>query len=321
MSTERPRMDRDTEALLQNLMATPVGRRWLLKAGLGSAAAIAAAHLPLPVQVRLGRRMGSRLQPGQAASAASEAPRRQPGQPDHRQDPALRARAGHVRRQWRLQSARWSPTAPGCPWSRTPPPRAPRSRPRAACLPLPTSAPSTHYVQDVPLPSDRAVLVSVQGTRGNDQVLVSQMLHTPPADHARPWPNSPPAAATVCAAWSARTSACRRSASPPRRSPRRSTSRSWTSIGDAQSTAVAMAMLHPNVATNDPTSATRHQVPARPDARDRDARHLHRHDAEPGQGLRQVMRRSPTRTARRPSSRSKTRTATSPRPSRARPSS
>ena len=44
-------MRRDTEALIQDLMATPVGRRWLLKAGLGSAAAIAAAALPLePLQ-------------------------------------------------------------------------------------------------------------------------------------------------------------------------------------------------------------------------------------------------------------------------------
>ena len=60
MSTKRPRLDRDAEALLGNLMATPVGRRWLLKAGLGSAAAIAAAHLP-------------------ALSRSAPAPGRQPG--------------------------------------------------------------------------------------------------------------------------------------------------------------------------------------------------------------------------------------------------
>jgi hypothetical protein len=36
MSNKRPRLDRDAETQLGNLMATPVGRRWLLKAGLGS---------------------------------------------------------------------------------------------------------------------------------------------------------------------------------------------------------------------------------------------------------------------------------------------
>jgi len=36
-------MNHDSESLLQQLTTTPVGRRWLLKAGLGSAAAIAAA--------------------------------------------------------------------------------------------------------------------------------------------------------------------------------------------------------------------------------------------------------------------------------------
>jgi hypothetical protein len=35
------RGDREDERLLAGLQATPVGRRWLLKAGLGSAAAAA----------------------------------------------------------------------------------------------------------------------------------------------------------------------------------------------------------------------------------------------------------------------------------------
>jgi hypothetical protein len=37
------RGDRENERLLAELQGTPVGRRWLLKAGLGSAAAAAAA--------------------------------------------------------------------------------------------------------------------------------------------------------------------------------------------------------------------------------------------------------------------------------------
>ncbi len=38
--------DGEQESLLRQLTATPVGRRWLLKAGLGSAAAVALANLP-----------------------------------------------------------------------------------------------------------------------------------------------------------------------------------------------------------------------------------------------------------------------------------
>src|SRR5215204_4475301 len=38
-------MHRDSETLLAQLMTTPVGRRWILKAGLGSAAAIAAVAM------------------------------------------------------------------------------------------------------------------------------------------------------------------------------------------------------------------------------------------------------------------------------------
>ncbi|MBV9580828.1 MAG: hypothetical protein JO057_19780, partial [Chloroflexi bacterium] len=42
----------------------------------------------------------------------------------------------------------------------------------------------THYVTDVPLPSDRCMVVSVQGALGTSQVLVSQLVYTP-ADSRR----------------------------------------------------------------------------------------------------------------------------------------
>src|SRR3954469_5434044 len=41
-----PPADGDPDALLHDLLATPVGRRWLLKAGLGSAAALGVSGLP-----------------------------------------------------------------------------------------------------------------------------------------------------------------------------------------------------------------------------------------------------------------------------------
>src|SRR5262249_25957448 len=42
------RLERDSEqaSLLQHLLETPIGRRWLLKTGLASAAAVAVANLP-----------------------------------------------------------------------------------------------------------------------------------------------------------------------------------------------------------------------------------------------------------------------------------
>src|SRR5262245_36298051 len=39
-------LDPEHASVVQELLATPVGRRWLLKIGLGAAAAAAAAHLP-----------------------------------------------------------------------------------------------------------------------------------------------------------------------------------------------------------------------------------------------------------------------------------
>jgi hypothetical protein len=44
-SKKESRVNGETEALLHDLMATPVDRRWILKAGLGSAAALGASRL------------------------------------------------------------------------------------------------------------------------------------------------------------------------------------------------------------------------------------------------------------------------------------
>ena len=73
----------DSESLLQDLMATPVGRRWLLKAGLGSAPAIAAASLP-----SLSRSAGAR--PPSTAARARVAG--QPGRRLSRPTPSFSAR-------------------------------------------------------------------------------------------------------------------------------------------------------------------------------------------------------------------------------------
>ena len=208
------------------------------------------------VQVGLGQRLGSRLQPGQCGSGHQRrCHRRQPGKPDHRQDPALRTRRQPPQAATASPISRWSPTASGCPWSPTPPPRAPRSRHRAACSPLPTSAPSpitsrtSHCRPTAPCWSPsraRAAMTRCSSLR------CSTRRRRPPSA----WPNWRPAAATVCAAWLARTSACRTLGLTAAQVTAPEHVAQLDSIGDTQSTAVAMTMLHPNVATKDPTSAT-----------------------------------------------------------------
>jgi hypothetical protein len=206
------RLERDSEqtSLLLHLLKTSVGRRWLLKAGLGSAAAVAVANLPawstpssalaqvgagggqsaegaaaagITLQFALGAALaGVGVQPTPAAgrSASSTTPR---------------------------TSETPEATAPGAPTA-----SVTRSGPdpggisnlvliaNGARLPLIAHTDDsraalktqgglwgvmdlqalTHYVTDVPLPSDRCMVVSVEGTRGNSQVLASQHVYTPP---------------------------------------------------------------------------------------------------------------------------------------------
>ena len=135
----RHKVNTESESLLQDLMATTVGRRWILKAGLGSAAAIAAAHLPA-----LSRR--PRPAPGQPTSAwpmpAGDQPRchrRQPGKPDHRQDLALRARASYRQAANGVSNLRLIANGVRSPSSPTRQLRVPRSRQRVASSPPLTS--------------------------------------------------------------------------------------------------------------------------------------------------------------------------------------
>ena len=96
-------MGRDTEALIQDLMATPVGRRWLLKAGLGSAAAIAAASLPLgPTSACRSTR---RPRPARPRRTGQQRGRRQPARAHHQPHPALCPDASDVRRDHQSQAA------------------------------------------------------------------------------------------------------------------------------------------------------------------------------------------------------------------------
>jgi hypothetical protein len=333
-------LHRDSERawLLQELLATPVGRRWLLKAGLGSAAAMAAASLPVrsgaavgpagqasggtgaPSGVTLQFALGSAFapaaqpQPSPSASAASGtpastatptaatggAPRAQAadrpaaagelvfapllaaaptGQPSATPTATVHATPGATATPTAEAAATASPTPTGTAAAAPAGPTAGGVSnlvlvANGARLPLvPHTAASraalraegglwaamdlealTHYVADVPLPSDQALVVSVEGTRGTAQVLVSQLWYTPPA-------------ATLALARAAAGGGALKSMVG---SERRLKALGLTadqvsspehvvqldSIGDSHQTAVTLVMFHPNVATKDPPSAT-----------------------------------------------------------------
>jgi len=150
---------RGDERLLAELSGTPVGRRWLLKAGLGSAAAAAAASL--------GPAAAAQAAPGAAARRATAA-----------------AAAG-------LQFALDVPgvsglvlVANGAEVPLVAHTGASRSALRAlgGLWKVMDLSALTHYVPRMPaLPDSRGMLVSVQGRRGRRDVIAAEVWHAPAA--------------------------------------------------------------------------------------------------------------------------------------------
>ena len=113
----------------------------------------------------------------------------------------------------------------------------------------------SHYVHDVPLPTDRAMLVSVHGRRGAKQVVVGQMFHTPEATTlaiARVAASSGNGVGSMIGS-DERLAALGLSATQV------TTPQDigqLDSILDIHQTAYAIAMCHPNVATIEDSSVT-----------------------------------------------------------------
>jgi len=146
------RGSRGDERLLAELQATPVGRRWLLKAGLGSAAAAAAASLgPVaPAQAAPVRA---------SASAGLQFALDVPGVSGL----VLVANGSQVPLVAHTAASRAALRSAGGLW-------------RAIDL-----GALTHYVPPVSLPGARGLLVSVQGRRGARNVVVAEVWHAPAA--------------------------------------------------------------------------------------------------------------------------------------------
>jgi hypothetical protein len=154
MSDVHVRVDGESGSVLRELWGTPVGRRWVLKAGLGSAAALAVRSWAGPDVAGARRSRG-----GPRTSEVLQF--------------ALGAAAGVSGLVLVANGARLPLVA------HTAASRAALGREGGLWGVMDLSA-LTHYVAGVALPADRALVVSVQGRRGGDEVMVSQVWHVPP---------------------------------------------------------------------------------------------------------------------------------------------
>jgi hypothetical protein len=112
----------------------------------------------------------------------------------------------------------------------------------------------THYVADVPLPSDRAMLVSVDGTLGSTDVVIVQLMHTPP-DAVRALGQLAASAGGLRNVVDGQAERLQTLGLTPDHVSTPEHLAQLHLIGDNYSTAAAIVMHHPNVATIDPTSA------------------------------------------------------------------
>jgi hypothetical protein len=152
--------NREDERLLAELQATPVGRRWLLKAGLGSAAAAAAASLGPAAAARAAPERGAAAVA--AASAGLQFALDVPGVSGL----VLVANGVRVPLVAHTGASRSALRALGSLW-------------RVMDL-----GALSHYVPPaaVPtMPSSRGMLVSVQGRRGGRNVIAGEVWHAPAA--------------------------------------------------------------------------------------------------------------------------------------------
>ncbi len=153
MSDERPWFDGELGGWLGELWETPVGRRWLLKAGLGSAAAMAAGAWVAPGSARAAKR----------ASAASTRVGLQfaLGAAGGLSGLVLVANGQRYPLVAHTEQSRTALRATGGLWARI----------RLSAL--------THHVPDVVLPAGQGVVITVYGRQDGRDVVVSQLQHCP----------------------------------------------------------------------------------------------------------------------------------------------
>jgi hypothetical protein len=226
MSDKQVHLIRDSDqSLLEELWSTPVGRRWVLKAGLGSAVALGASAYAGPATAAA-RRRGKRP----ARTDLQFALRHARGVSDL----VLVANGQRVRLKTHTARSRAALRAKGGLW---------------AAIDL---AALTHYAT-VELPAHRGMLLSVHGRRRRRHVVVSQMFHAPRHATLRLAATTQRLTGSLKAVSGSSPRLKALGLSPSAvRSPTQVAD--LETIGDSYQTATALTMLHPNVATIDPTS-------------------------------------------------------------------
>lgn len=151
MSEHDSDIDEGTWESLETLANTPVGRRWVLKAGLGSAASLVGGSL-LASKARAATAtpgsgtVGLHFAVGHVVGVTGLTLQAAGG------EYPLVEHDGQSRSALRAQGGLWHTIDLGA---------------------------VSHYVQSVPLPADRALLLIVVGRRGSRKVVVAQTWHTP----------------------------------------------------------------------------------------------------------------------------------------------
>jgi hypothetical protein len=239
-------MDRGeaTNSLLQELMATPVGRRWVLKVGLGSVgAAVVGSALA-----------GSAGAQGAPSSAGATAAAVATGTTTATTLQFALGADSDLRGLTLVANGTKVPLV-----AHTDASRAALEAQGALFAHMDLSA-LTHYVSAVPLPAGRALLLSVQGKRNGRHVAATQLLYVPSAttmalaQASRTLTGSYEAAVGSANELAVSTRLKALGISPGALDSPEAVAQ-LDSIADPSQAAVALTMCHPNVATVDATAA------------------------------------------------------------------
>ena len=221
-------LDPRTQSVLEDMWSTPVGRRWVLKAGLGSLVA------------------GLTWRPG-AAAAAALAKASNPGAKRtvrvafqfaldeldgvsglvliaDGERMALQAHSGSSRSALRAQGGLWRSIDLGA---------------------------LSHFVEGVRLPTHRASMLRVEGRRGKRHVVVSEIWHTP-AQATLKLANASHELTGTLKHVSGSTQRLNALGLGPGDLRTANAVAQLETVGDSYQTATALTMTHPNIATVDP---------------------------------------------------------------------
>jgi hypothetical protein len=248
-------MTAQRDSVLQDLLATPVGRRWLLKAGLATAGAVAAAHLP-----DWDARRALAAEPSVLAAQSGTGTARPSvtttlhfvlGEHGHAAPSATAARgasAGPLTDLTLIANGTRLPLIAHTAASRA------TLKAQGGVWGVMDLDAVTHYVPDVRLSAERAMVVTVQGTRGNKQVLVAQMWHSP-AETVRAMAELAASGGGPHVLVGAEPHLKLLGLTPDQVTSPEHVAQLST-VGTVYTTAAAFVMHHPNVATIDKTTNT-----------------------------------------------------------------